>query len=126
MSPNVENHSVSGPTLPSEINSRNRSEMTKLDNCQKVDTMEQLVLYVYEDKLVKNPQIEIMFSDKCKAIAILDTGSDVNLLSKRVYIKLVKAGIDVPTLLLEGVVLITVFCKLSSKVETGHGQVYYR
>jgi hypothetical protein len=40
----------------------------------------------------------------------------VNLLSERVYINLVKAGIDVPTLLLEGVVLITAFGKRSNKV----------
>jgi hypothetical protein len=38
----------------------------------------------------------------------------VNLLSERVYINLVKAGIDVPTLPLEVVVLITVFGKRSN------------
>lgn len=53
--------------------------------------MEQLVLYVhvYDDKLVKSPQIEITFTDKCKAIAILETRSEVNLLFERVYVKMI-------------------------------------
>lgn len=78
--------------------------MTELNNCLQINTVEPIVLYVNEDKLVRSPQIEITFSDKCKAMVILDTGSEVNLLSQRVYINLVYAGIDVPTLPLEGAV----------------------
>jgi hypothetical protein len=71
---------------------------------------------VYEDKLVRSPQTEIAFSDNFKAIAILDKGNEVNLLSERVYTNLAMAGIDVPTLPLEGVVLITAFGKRSNEV----------
>jgi hypothetical protein len=115
MSPKVEDHNVSGPTLPSEINPRNQNEVTGLDDCQDFNTMEQLVLYVYEDRLVKSPQIEITFNDKCKSIAILDTGIEVSMLSERVYMKMIKSVIDVCTLPLEVVVLITAFGKRSNK-----------
>jgi hypothetical protein len=84
------NYNVSGPTLPSEINFINQNELTELDDCFEefnTRTLEQLVLYVYEDKLLRSPQIEITFNDKCKAIAILDKGSEENFLSERVYTK---------------------------------------
>jgi hypothetical protein len=115
MSPDVEDHNVSGPTLPSEINSGNKSEVTGLDDCHEFNTMEQLVLYAYENKLVRSPQIEITFNDKYKAITILDTGSEENLLSERVYMKMRKSGIDVCTLPLERVVLIIAFGRRSNK-----------
>jgi hypothetical protein len=103
---------VSGPTLNSEI----QKEKKKSGSCLKTDQIESLVLYVYEDKLCKIPQIEIVFSHNCKAIAILDTGSEVNLLSERIYIELTKAGINIPILPIEGVVLVTAFGKHSSKI----------
>jgi hypothetical protein len=114
MSPNVDDHNDTDPTFPSEINSRNQSEVTELNNCQEFNTKERLGLYIYKDESVKSPQIEITFDDKCKAIAILDTGSKINL-SGRVYMKMIKSGIEVCTLPLEGVVLITAFGKRSNK-----------
>jgi hypothetical protein len=94
MSPNVRNNSVSGPTLLSGISLRIYNEVTELNNGQELDE-ELFALNVYEDKLVRSPQIEITFSDKFKAIAVLDTRSEVNLLSERVYRNVVTAGIDV-------------------------------
>jgi hypothetical protein len=61
-------------------------------------------------------KIEITFSYKCKAIAILDTGSEVNLLYEWVYIKIINSGINILTWPLEGVMLITAFGKRSNKV----------
>jgi hypothetical protein len=48
--------------------------------------------------------------------AILDTGSEVNLLTESVYFDLTKLGVEIPTLPVESVVLITAFGKKSNKI----------
>jgi hypothetical protein len=48
--------------------------------------------------------------------AILDSGSEVNLLSEGVYEKLIKAGVDIPVLPVENVVLMTAFGKRSKRI----------
>jgi hypothetical protein len=47
--------------------------------------------------------------DKFKFTAILDSGSEVNLLSERIYEELTDAGVEIPILPVEGVVLVTAF-----------------
>jgi hypothetical protein len=47
--------------------------------------------------------------------AILDTGSEINLLAGSVYEKLIKLWADVPTLPLENATLVTAFGKKSNR-----------
>jgi hypothetical protein len=64
-------HSQRGNDLSQHSSGRNRG----LDNCQEFLTKEQLGFYIYKDELVMSPHIEITSDNKCKSIAILDTGS---------------------------------------------------
>jgi hypothetical protein len=50
-----------------------------------------------------------MLENDVRIKAILDLGSDVNLLAQGIYDKLVSSGIDIPTLPLENVMLVTAF-----------------
>jgi hypothetical protein len=54
--------------------------------------------------------------DKFKFIAILDSGSEVNLLSDRIYEELTAAGVVIPILPVEGVVLVTAFGRRSKRI----------
>jgi hypothetical protein len=48
--------------------------------------------------------------------AILDSGSEVNLLSERVYRQLIQSGVEIPELPVESVVLVTAFGKRSKRI----------
>jgi hypothetical protein len=48
--------------------------------------------------------------------AILNSGSEVNLISERVYENLMEIGLQVPTLPVEGVVLVTAFGRRSERI----------
>jgi hypothetical protein len=78
---------------------------------------EATIFFINEETLSKSPLVEILSEREVKARAILDSGSEVNLLSQDVYNKLVSTGIDIPTLPLENVILVTAFSKRSSRVK---------
>jgi hypothetical protein len=48
--------------------------------------------------------------------AIVDSGSEVNLISQNIYERLMKAGITMPVLPVENVVLVTSFGKRSNRI----------
>jgi hypothetical protein len=75
-----------------------------------------IVFFINETALGKNPQIEIKAAGKFGIHVILDSGSEVNLLSEEVYERLKKAGVDIPVLPVENVVLVTAFGKRSKRI----------
>jgi hypothetical protein len=85
------------------------------------------ILFINEENLSKSPLVEVLFEGEVKVRAILDSGSDVNLLSQNVYDKLVSTGINIPTLPLENVILVTAFGKRSIRVrKQAMGYIYCR
>jgi hypothetical protein len=60
--------------------------------------------------------LEIRVDNRVNINAILDSGSEVNLLAQRAYDKLIKSGVDLPTLPVQGVVLVTAFGKRSDRI----------
>jgi hypothetical protein len=62
--------------------------------------------------------VGIVFSNGTRIRAILDSGSEVNLLSERVYDRLIKSGVEVPVLPLENIVLVTAFGRRSKKIRS--------
>lgn len=78
---------------------------------------ESVVLFINEDSLAKSPVVEISLTSDIKIKAILDSGSEVNLLAQSIYNKLIHSGMDIPTLPLENVILVTAFGKRSNSVK---------
>jgi hypothetical protein len=60
--------------------------------------------------------MKIQVADKFDVNAILDSGSEVNLLAASVYEKIIKSGIELPILPVQGVVLVTAFGKKSKRI----------
>jgi hypothetical protein len=107
--------------------SLNTYKLTRPKNCEinmlsdfgerhENETLAPTALFINETNLPKCPEVEIVFRDGTEIRAILDSGSEVNLLSERVYDKLVKSGVEVPVLPLENVVLVTAFGRRSWKI----------
>jgi hypothetical protein len=68
--------------------------------------------------LDKCPQVVIKGKDGTEISALLDSGSEINLLSGRMYQKLKLAGIELLELPVQGIVLITAFESKSRKIKT--------
>jgi hypothetical protein len=60
--------------------------------------------------------IELTLGNGIVVKAILDTRSEINLLTESVYSSLTKSGVEIPTLPVESVVLVTAFGKKSNKI----------
>jgi hypothetical protein len=80
------------------------------------DVSDCIVFFINEATLGLSAQIEIKVAGRIGINAILDAGSEVNLLSEGVYEKLVKAGVDTSVLPVESVVLVTAFGKRSKRI----------
>jgi hypothetical protein len=78
--------------------------------------IEPTILFINENKLYKSPVVELSLGNGKVIKAILDTGSEINLLTESVYLGLKESGIEIPTLPVESVVLITAFGKKSNKI----------
>jgi hypothetical protein len=78
-------------------------------------TTDMVVLFISESSLANCPQVLVNVL-KCRFTAILDSGSQVNLMSDRVYENLMETGLEVPTLLVEGVVFVTAFGRRSKRI----------
>jgi hypothetical protein len=76
-----------------------------------------IVFFINERDVACCPQVNISFGRDISACAILDTGSDANILTERVYDQLIEAGVTIPTSPLEGVVLITAFGKRTRRIK---------
>jgi hypothetical protein len=61
--------------------------------------------------------VKIKVAGRIVINAILDSGSEVNLLSERAYEKLIQSGVEIPVLPVEHVVLVTAFGKRSKRIK---------
>jgi hypothetical protein len=75
-----------------------------------------VVLFINEANLENCPRIEISISGKFKIKAILDSGSEVNLLSEGVYEGLIKSGLQIALLPVENVLLVTASGRKSKRI----------
>jgi RNase H-fold protein (predicted Holliday junction resolvase) len=75
------------------------------------------ICFIYENKSTKCPEINITFNNKICLKAIIDSGSEVNLISERAFEELTKTNSNIPILPVENVVLVTAFGKRSSKIK---------
>jgi hypothetical protein len=112
MTPISKTDIVLGPPNPPEL----INQLVRYDDISPEDVSEYIVLFINEDNISKSPQVDITISNGIQISAILDSGSEVNLLSGSNYEKLIKAGIEAPELPLENMVLVTAFGKRSQRI----------
>jgi hypothetical protein len=74
-------------------------------------------LFINDANISKSPQIAIKFENKEVAVAMLDSGSEANLISQDKFDQLKKAGIEVLTLPVQGINLVTAFGKRSKSIK---------
>jgi hypothetical protein len=74
------------------------------------------VFFINENDLACCPQVNISFGNGISASALLDTGSDANILTQKLYDQLIEAGVSVPTLPLDNVALVTAFGRLTKRI----------
>jgi hypothetical protein len=87
------------------------------DNSLESETTDCVVFFINEATLSQSPQVEIRIAGKFILRAILDSGSEVNLISEGIYEKLTQSGVKLPTLPVEHVVLVTAFGKRSRRIK---------
>jgi hypothetical protein len=84
------------------------------------DLTDCIVFVINEANLCQSPQMKIQVADKFDLNAILDSGSEVNLLAESVYEMLIKSGIELPILPVQSIVLVTAFGKSLNASVTKH------
>jgi hypothetical protein len=108
MSPESETNIFLGPPSPSEL-AREASSDGELGikYIERIltDTSACIIFFINEANLCQSPQVEIKVAGRIVINAILDSGSEVNLLSERVYEKLTQSRVDVPVLSVEHVLV---------------------
>jgi hypothetical protein len=75
-----------------------------------------MVFFINENDLACCSQVNSSFGNGISASALLDTGSDANILTAKLYDQLIEAGVSVPMLPLDNVALVTagahrIFCR---------------
>jgi hypothetical protein len=75
-----------------------------------------IVYFINENVLGQSPLLEIKLGNEVVIVAILDSGSEVNLISQEIYEKLTRAGTNIPVLPVENIVLVTAFGRRSNKI----------
>jgi hypothetical protein len=75
-----------------------------------------VMFFINDANLISSPQMTISVSGKFDITAIVDSGSEVNLLSDRVYEQLAKVGLEIPVLPVENIILVTAFGKRSKRI----------
>jgi hypothetical protein len=80
-----------------------------------------VVYFINDSNLGQSPILELKVENKLIIKAVIDSGSEISLISYDVYDKLIKAGTRLLVLPVEGVVLVTAFGKKSDRIKT---QVY--
>jgi hypothetical protein len=73
-------------------------ETANLIEQQNKEKSNQIVFFINESNLSKCPEVEIEVKNGIKFRAILDSGSEANLLSERVYDQLIKTRAEVSVL----------------------------
>jgi hypothetical protein len=120
MSPKSETNILHGPPTPSKL-AREASSDSNLGNesieRSFTDMSDCIVFFINKANLCQSPQVEIKVVGRIVINSILDSGSEVNLLSERVYEKLTQPHVDVPLLSVEHVVLVTAFGKRFKRIK---------
>jgi hypothetical protein len=80
------------------------------------DNLDQTVFFINESKLSNCLELEIDIKNGITVKAILDSGSEVNLMSGRVFEQLNKGKNDISVLPLENVVLVTASGRRTKKI----------
>lgn len=80
-------------------------------------TSQPMIFFINEEDLVKCPTVKISLSPELQLDAILDSGSEVNILHERILSELTKSGVRVPTLPIQNFVLVTAFGRRSNKIK---------
>jgi hypothetical protein len=75
-----------------------------------------IVYFINENVLGQSPLLEIKLRNEVVITAILDSGSEVNLISQEIYEQLTKAGTNIPVLPVENIVLVTAFGRRSNRI----------
>jgi hypothetical protein len=75
-----------------------------------------LAYFINENRLTKCPEIDIKFNDGFSLRAIIDSGSEVNIISERAFEEMNKENQRIPALPVENVVLVTAFGRRSTKI----------
>jgi hypothetical protein len=118
MSPESETNNFLGPPNSAKLaNDLSVDYNLECESSEEIVTHDSdyLEFFINETTLGQSLQVEIMI-DNVAIQAILDSGSEVNLLSERAYEKLTQSGIDVQVLPVEHVVLVTAFAKRSKQI----------
>jgi predicted aspartyl protease len=113
-----ENNHSQGPPKAPKLARKHGQKFPEVTQAQSnaTDLTDCVVLFINESKTIQSSQVEIRVENKFYITAILDSGSEVNLLSERVYNNLIKSGVRLLSLPVEGVVLVTAFGKRSNRI----------
>jgi hypothetical protein len=90
---------------------------TNQEDTEEEEIIEPTVLFINEETLSKSPQITVSFDKQLAVPALLDSGSEVNIISQEIFDKLNEIRADVLTLPVQGINLVTAFRKRSKKVK---------
>lgn len=119
MSPISKADSGLGPLKTSQIDkTQNRNVGVDINAQEEGDYV---VYFINENTLGQSPILKLKVGDKFVIDAIIDSGSEVNLISHDLYDKLTKAGTKLLLLPVESVVLVTAFGRRSDRIKI---QVY--
>jgi hypothetical protein len=103
MSPESEHNIFLGPPSPSKLATESSCDCDlehKSIERNLTDTSDCIVFFINEASLCQS-QVEIKIADTIVINAILYSGSELILLSERVYEKLTQSGVDIPVLPVE-------------------------
>jgi hypothetical protein len=93
MSPFITNNENLGSPNPSKLTTQvncGYHKSSEFVEGQEEEITASFVFFIDEENLAKCPQVDIVFSNGTRVREILDSGSEVNLLSERIYCRLVK------------------------------------
>jgi hypothetical protein len=95
------------------VNELKQTQQSESDN----DKNDYVILFINEEIVSKSPQITIEFANKEVAVALLHSASEVNLMSQDKFDQLQKSGIEMLTLPVQGISLVTAFGKKSKSIK---------
>jgi hypothetical protein len=89
---------------------------SQTNSVQRESLKAKFVIIVETLRILMRPAQSAVLRSQCQFTAILDSGSDVNLLSERVCDRLIETGVGIPILPVEGVLLVTAFGRRSERI----------
>jgi hypothetical protein len=91
----IEDYRIQGPVHTSKLIRQGNEDIRETANLieqQNNEMLNQIIFFINESKLSKCPEVEIEIKNGINFRAILDSGSEVNLLSERFYDQLIKTS----------------------------------